>query len=153
MYIYDTLEDLQDKKGDLKGLIHTSCSAPLFEGLKFGPNTNANNNNGCGTFANATIELCDCPIGPCNFKVIGGCVQGVSGAECTGIFSSGEETCIPEPPLITDIPTQSPIKVRFLSRSSCNMHPFPNMNIVRLTCTFLSVLFLSEPDGISQPEP
>jgi len=69
--------------GDFLAELHTSCSAPIFVGLEFGPNTKASNNHEC------TLE--SPPV--CNatnptFEIIGTC-NGNSVDNCEGYIKQG----------------------------------------------------------------
>jgi hypothetical protein len=70
------ISEVREKSAPLIGSLHTSCSDPLFVGLKFGP---------------------DCDGGGCNFEVIGGCIADPANATepalCIGdqTGNSGEE--------------------------------------------------------------
>ena len=84
-------ETTTNSKGDvivdpdtLTADIHTSCSYPLFIGLKVGPDSNANINGCPGYTPPATVFDCDPSVPPLNlevnFEIIGGCfTAGKSG--------------------------------------------------------------------------
>ena len=83
-----------------KGVVHISCSDPLFVGLEFGPDSTSN--NGC-VDPFGQDQVCNCGGGDCNFEVLGGCVADPANATgpalCIGdqTGNSGEDcdpTCV-----------------------------------------------------------
>ena len=77
-----------------KGVVHISCSDPLFVGLEFGPDSTSN--NGC-VDPFGQNQVCNCGGGDCNFEVLGGCIADPDNATgpalCIGDQegNSGEE--------------------------------------------------------------